>query len=165
MEARSQKRLSLDTNVLFDLADGRDFAHDFRETYQRKGYALVIGPMVVAELSFLRDHGDAEERRLSSLALAQLREWDIQVQPLAGVQLDLARRFAATLLEQGFLPPEETNDALILAEAAVAGIPLLVSSDQHLLAMDADVLREACTEAGLTPVFPASPRRLLRALR
>ena len=99
------------------------------------------------------------------LALARLHGWDIQVHPLAGVQRDLARRFAATLLERGLLPPEETNDALILAEAAVAGIPLLVSSDQHLLAIDADALREACTEADLTPVLPASPRRLLRALR
>lgn len=35
MEANPQKRLSLDTNVLFDLADEKDFAHDFRETYQR----------------------------------------------------------------------------------------------------------------------------------
>lgn len=42
MEASSRKRLSLDTNVLFDLADGKDFAHDFREAYQRKGYTLVI---------------------------------------------------------------------------------------------------------------------------
>ncbi len=54
MEASSRKRLSLDTNVLFDLADRKDFAHDFREAYQRKGYALVIPPTVVAELYFLR---------------------------------------------------------------------------------------------------------------
>ncbi len=42
MEADSQKRLSLDTNVLFDLADEKDFAHDFQETYQGKGYSLVL---------------------------------------------------------------------------------------------------------------------------
>ena len=50
MEVSFQRKLSLDTNVLFDLAEGRDFAHDFREGYQRKGYALSIPPTVVAEL-------------------------------------------------------------------------------------------------------------------
>jgi hypothetical protein len=29
---RIRKQLALDTNVLLDLADGADFAHDFRET-------------------------------------------------------------------------------------------------------------------------------------
>jgi hypothetical protein len=48
MEARSRKRLSLDTNVLFDLADWKDFAHDFRQACQGKGYTLVISPTVVA---------------------------------------------------------------------------------------------------------------------
>jgi predicted nucleic acid-binding protein len=54
MEARTQKQLALDTNVLFDLADGKDFAHDFREISRRKGYALLVSPTVVAELYFLQ---------------------------------------------------------------------------------------------------------------
>ena len=163
MEASSRKRLSLDTNVLFDLADGKDFAHDFRETYQRKGYALLISPMAVAELYFLRDHGDAEEQRLSSLSLAGLTTWDIQVFPLTHLQRDIARRFASAIIRQGLLPASELNDALILAEAAVAEIPLVVSSDQHLLGVDHDALRAACMEADLNPVFPVSPCRLTRA--
>lgn len=164
MEASSQKKLSLDTNVLFDLAEEKDFAHDFRETYQRKSYALVICPTVVAELFFLHGHGDDEEQRLASLALDRIVSWDIQVFPLAGVQLDIARRFAATIIARGLLPDAEINDARILAETAVAGIPLVVSSDHHLLDIEPDALREACTEADLLPVFPVSPRRLLRAI-
>src|SRR6266480_5586134 len=97
MEAGSPKKLSLDTNVLFILADGKDFAHDFRETYQRKGYALVICPTVVAELYFFHEHGDAEESRLASLTLQELASWDIQVFPLTGVQLEIARRFAGAI--------------------------------------------------------------------
>src|SRR5437660_11046640 len=93
MEAGSPRRLSLDTNVLFDLADEKDFAHDFRETYQCKGYALVVCPTVVAELYFLQEHGDAEEQRLASGALAGMGSWDIEVFPLTGVQLDIAWRF------------------------------------------------------------------------
>lgn len=164
MEASSRKKLSLDTNVLFDLAGGVDFAHDFRETYQRKGDILVICPTVVAELSFLRDEGDVEERRLAGRSLARLGEWDIQVFPLTHLQLDLARRLAAILGERRLLPAAEFNDAVIVAETSVAGIPLVVSSDHHLLDIDTDALRDACAEADLSPVSPVSPRRLLRAL-
>src|SRR6266436_487758 len=98
MEASSPRRLSLDTNVLFDLADEKDFAHDFRETYQHKGYALAICPTVVAELYFFHERGDPEEKRLASLALGKIASWDIQVFPLTGVQQHIAWRFAAEII-------------------------------------------------------------------
>ena|SRR5258708_26460869 len=165
MAAGSPRRLSLDTNVLFDLADQKDFAHDFRETYQRKGYALLICPTVVAELYFFHEHGVVEEQRLASLVIGGLASWDIQVFPLTGVQLDIAWRFAAVVIARGLLPETEINDARILAESSVAEIPLVITSDHHLLDIDPDVLRDACAEADLLPSFPASPRRLLRAVR
>lgn len=52
MEATSLKRLSLDTNVLFDLADKKDFAHDSREICQQKACALFISPTVAASEQF-----------------------------------------------------------------------------------------------------------------
>lgn len=51
MPARTQKKqLSLDANIVFDLAERKDFAHDFREVFQGKGYALVLPPTAVHEL-------------------------------------------------------------------------------------------------------------------
>src|SRR6266567_1217029 len=143
MEAISPRRLSLDTNVLFDLADQKDFAHDFRQTYQHKGYALVVCPTVVAELYFLQEHGDAEEQRLARVALVRMVPWDVRVFPLTGVQLVIAWRFAAAVIARGFLPETEINYARILAETSVAAIPLLVSSDRHLLDIDQDALNIA----------------------
>ena len=165
MEANSQKRLSLDTNVLFDLAAGRDFAHEFRETCQAKGYALVIAPTVVSELYFLRHEGDHDERSLASASLTKLSAWDIRPFVLTGIQADLADQFAHKLLQRDVLPEQELNDAAILAESAVAGIPVVVSSDKHLVDIDHDVLRDLCNDADLAPVFPLSPRRLIRPLR
>jgi hypothetical protein len=40
--AAQKRQLSLDANLVFDLAAGRDFAHDFREIFQRKGYAFEL---------------------------------------------------------------------------------------------------------------------------
>ncbi|HEX3989123.1 MAG TPA: hypothetical protein VHZ30_06805 [Verrucomicrobiae bacterium] len=38
------KHLSLDANFVFDLAAQKEFAHDFLEAFQKKGYALVLPP-------------------------------------------------------------------------------------------------------------------------
>ena len=157
MEAGSLRRLSLDTNILFDLADEKDFAHDFRETYQAKAYALVICPTVVAELYFFHEYGRAEERRLASITLGRVASWDIQAFALTGVQLDIAWKFANSILSRNLLPECEINDARILGESSVAGIALVVSSDRHLVDMDQDVLRAAFAEADLPPSFPNEP--------
>lgn len=51
---------------------------------------------------------------------------------LTDLQATIARSIADKLLEQGIIPPAERNDALILAEAAVPGCQVLISSDNHL---------------------------------
>jgi hypothetical protein len=51
------------------------------------------------------------------------------------------------------------------AEASLAEIPLLVTSDEHLLTIDEDALRMAFGEADLSLVHPVHPKRLLRVLR
>ncbi len=62
-------------------------------------------------------------------------------------------------------PEEEVNDGLILAETSLADIPLLITSDRHLLGADEETLLLAFHDADLPPVHPVHPRRLLRALR
>src|SRR2546427_4952646 len=44
------------------------------------------------------------------------------------------------LQHQGLIPVDEFNDGLILAETSLAEIPLLVTSDKHLLEIDEDRL-------------------------
>lgn len=63
------------------------------------------------------------------------------------------------------IPDEEWDDGLILAETSLGNIPLLVSSDKHLLDIDEDALLLAFNEADLLPVHPVHPKRLLKALR
>ena len=69
------------------------------------------------------------------------------------------------LLRQRLIPEDEFNDGLILAETSLAKIPLLVTSDKHLLDMDEDALLLAFNEADLAPVHPVHPKNLLRAMR
>jgi hypothetical protein len=39
-----KKEFALDSNILFDLAAEKDFAHAFREGYQERGYSLRVPP-------------------------------------------------------------------------------------------------------------------------
>ena len=57
------------------------------------------------------------------------------------------------------LPGEEFNNALILAETSLAGIPLRVTSDKHLLDLAAEALALALNDADLPPVHPVHPKR------
>jgi len=52
--------LALDTNLLFDLAADKDFAHTFREVYQERGYSLVVPPMPKAIQRSVSENGDCQ---------------------------------------------------------------------------------------------------------
>jgi hypothetical protein len=160
--AAQKRQLSLDTNLLFDLAGDEDFAHDFRETFQGKGYALVVPPTAVHELHVIFTDGDSEaERELARTALTHLRQWGIRPFDLDAAAEAVCEQFVRGLLRKRLIPEGEFNDGLILAESSLADIPLLVTSDKHLLDIDEDALLLAFNEAELPPVHPVHPKRLL----
>jgi hypothetical protein len=164
--AVQKKQLSLDANVVLDLAADKDFAHDFREIFQSKGYALVLPPTAVHELHLIFTHGEsAAVRELAQTALESLIEWGIRPFDLDSTAEAIGEQFVRGLLRQGLIPETEFNDGLILAETSLEGIPMLVTSDKHLLDIDGDALLLAFNEADLLPVHPVHPKRLLRVLR
>lgn len=164
MEGRSKKPLALDTNVLLDLADGSEVAHDFRETFIRKGYSPVVPPTAMFELALHHASGDARRRHLASVALSKLGVWRIVPLSVGEVDEAIAERFALRLIELGLLPEEEFSDGLILAEAALARISIAVSSDKHLLDIEPEELRAALDAADLAHVAVMHPHKLLRAV-
>ena len=166
MALTPRKQLSLDANLIFDLAEGKDFAHDFREEFQSRGYRLLLPPTVRHELhTIYTDGASPTDRELARSALVILRSWGIQPFDLDSTAEAIARRFTRDLLDRRLLPEEEFNDGLILAESSMAEIPLLVTSDKHLLDIDEDALLLAFNEADLSAVRPVHPKRLLRAMR
>jgi len=165
MAASPKKSLALDTNLLLDLAGEKDFAHEFKEEFFRRNYSLFVPPTVVAELAFFASMEDAPQREIARVALEKIGIWKCQPFTLPSTQLAIAMRFATRLMDSALIPETEQNDGKILAQTSLAGIPMLVTSDKHLLDIDADALRLAFNEADLLPVSPAHPKNLLRALR
>jgi hypothetical protein len=84
---------------------------------------------------------------------------------LSSTQLSIAIRFATRLIDSSLIPETEQNDGKILAQTSLAKIPLLVTSDKHLLDVDEYALLLAFNDADLLPVHPSHPKRLLKALR
>ena len=164
MAAGPKKSLALDANVLLDLAEEKDFAHEFREAFATRGYSFLIPPTVIAELDLLATLGTAPQRRLADISLGKITTWGCRPFTLSSTDLAIAARFAARLLDSRLILETELNDGKILAQASLAGIPLLVTSDKHLLDIGEDALLLAFNEADLPPVHPAHPRRLMRAV-
>jgi hypothetical protein len=164
--AAQKKQLSLDANFIFDLAGEEDFAYDLLETSQSKGYALVLPPTAAHEIHLIFTQGDSQvEAELARTALTQLKQWGIRPFDLDSVAEAVCERFVRGLLQQRLIPEDEFNDGLILAETSMEQIPLLVTSDKHLLDIDEDTLLLTFNAADLSPVHPVHPRRLLRAWR
>jgi hypothetical protein len=150
---------------LLDLAGGRDFAHEFREEFASRGYSLLVPPTVVAELAFFSSRRDAPQQKLANLALEKMGIWKCRPFKLSSTQLAIALRFAARLIEFSIIPEAEQNDGKILAQTSLEKIPLLVTSDRHLLDLDEESLLLAFNDADLLPVHSSHPKRLLLALR
>jgi len=165
MAAAPKKSLALDTNLLLDLARDEDFAHEFREEFSARGYGFLVPPTVVAELTFFASIKDIPQQDSANIALEELALWRCQPFTLSSTQLAIANRFAARLIERSLIPENEANDGKILGQTSLAEIPLLVTSDKHLLDVDEEALLLAFGAADLIPVHPSHPKRLLRALR
>ena len=165
MAASPKELLALDTNLLLDLAGEKDFAHAFKEEFSRRGYSLLVPPTVVAELAFFASLRNAPQREIASVALEKIGVWKCQPFTLSSTHLAIAFRFAARLMDASLIPESEQNDGKILAQTSLAKIPLLVTSDKHLLDVDEDALLLAFNDADLLPVHPVHPKRLLKALR
>src|ERR1035437_2950601 len=140
MVASAKKSLALDTNLLLDLAEDKDFAHEFKEEFFRRNYSLFVPPTVVAELAFFASLPDAPQRKIARVALEKIGVWKCQPFTLSSTQLAIAIRFATRLMESSLIPETEQNDGKILAQTSLAEIPLLVTSDKHLLNIDEDAL-------------------------
>ncbi len=137
----TRKRLALDTNIPLDLAAGEDFAHDFIEVFREKGYALSVPPTVVQELTLLAFGNSSAKQEKALKALQQLRQWGIEPYDLKSVGHGITEQFARRLIQKRLLPEEEFNDGLILAETALAHIPILATSDKHLLDIEESELK------------------------
>jgi rRNA-processing protein FCF1 len=159
-------RLAVDTNVLLDLADGVEAVVDAFDLLDQRlpEKDVVVLPSVLDELAFLCDSGDTERVRQSALNAIGLMQQQDRFRPLLQLATppDLATKLAREVRRRELVPEEEVHDSLILAEAALLGCALLLTSDEHLCGVDHERLTLTLHPFELVAPVIASPREIVR---
>jgi predicted nucleic acid-binding protein len=161
----AKRQLAFDTNFLFDFGAKAEFALNLHEELLNRGYDLLIPPTVVVELSVLSEEGTTAQRKTASIVFETLHATKFLPLVLSDGNLEIAEQFRRKMSKLRLIPDEEWNDGLILAEAALGGVPLLATSDEDLLGIDDVELQLALAESGIPAVHAVHPKLLLRAFR
>ena len=123
---------------------------------------MLVTDSTLDELDHFADTPSFGKQALALKALSIMTASGIQPTLLTDRQNAIARLIAHKLLEQGIIPPRERNDAFILAEAAVLGCQLLVSSDSHLRDADRARLERVLLSCGVSAVVVRKPDEIVR---
>jgi predicted nucleic acid-binding protein len=156
--------IAVDANVLFDLADGLDDVVDAVSVIRERlrDTRFLIPPTVQHELANWAVRGDAQRRESARKAIRLSQSWGMVPANLIAVRHGIAERIAERIRERGLMPDEEINDSLVLAESALLGCSMLLTSDEHLRGIDFERLTlELQTFDVAAPVI-ATPREIVR---
>src|SRR5205814_311599 len=97
----------------------------------------IVPPTALHETALNATRGTSARKREAALAaLARLRsDWNFEPVNLVPVGHGIVEHIADTLRERGLIPAAERNDSFVLAEAALLGCRVLLTSDEHLRAI------------------------------
>lgn len=159
-------RLAVDTNVLLDIANGLDDVLDAAAVIADRltDTEQLVTPSVLEELAFLSDSGKTPQVRESARkAIRLLREKNC-FRPLLELPFgeERAGELAKEFRRRQLLPDAEVHDSLILAEAVLLDCHLLLTSDEHLRAIDHQQLTWLLNAEDLTAPVIATPREIVR---
>lgn len=105
MATKPKKRFALDANILFDLAEERDYAHTLREMLQELGAVLEVPPTVIQELVFAAHTIAGNQGKTALVALQSMRAWNLVPIKLLPVEHGIAKSFQATIECLTFVVP------------------------------------------------------------
>ena len=163
--APSPPLIAVDTNVLIDLAAGSEVIVDCLATIRRRlpESPIFVLPTVTIELAGAAFRAaDPKVRALATKALRQLRQpWGFIPLTCLPVGNGIVEETARKLRAAGLLPEEEVHGSFIVAEAALANVNILLSSDGHLLGVKAGDLRQILDRCDLAHTMIVSPRKIV----
>lgn len=156
--------VAVDANVLFDLADGLDDVVDavFAIRERLCDARFLIPPTVQHELANWVLKGEGQKREAARRAIRLGQSWRFVPVNLIPVSHGIAERIAERLRGQGLIPDDEVNDSLVLAESALLGCSLLLTSDEHLRSIGFERLMLEMQAFDATAPIIATPREIVR---
>lgn len=127
--------IAVDTNVLLDHAlDDSDVLDAISTLRKRLGNPrFIVPPTALEELGYQAAYGGKEASETAVIALECMLEWGYEPVNMVAVGKGITEQIGFKLRSSGILPDEEVNDGYIIAESALLGCTLLLSSDSHLV--------------------------------
>jgi predicted nucleic acid-binding protein len=156
--------VAVDTNVLFDLANGLDEVVDAVSVIRARlrDTRFLIPPTVQHELANRAFRGENPTQEVARKAIALAQSWRIIPVNLIAVRHGIAERIAHRIREQGLMPSEEVNDSLILAESSLLECSMLLTADEHLCGIDFEHLMLELQAFDVVAPVIARPREIVR---
>ena len=162
---RRSPLIAVDSNVLLDRANDDELVQDAIETVRRRirGAKFIVTPTVIEEIALKAERGEKPlDRRLAKRVLARLiAPWGFAPMSFIPVGRGIVVEIARRLRSEGIIPEQEVNDSLIVAEAALAGATLLLSSDAHVKDIEYVRLKFALDSADVDTPLIASPWKVV----
>lgn len=123
----------------------------------------MVLPTVIQELTYIAREGDTpREQRDARQALRGIRTWSFHPINFIPTGHAITESIAGKIRAAGLLPVQEVNDSLFVAEAALAGCVLIMSSDRHISDIEQALLNRLLREADVAAVVISSPRKIMQ---
>ena len=161
--SRSQL-VAVDANVLFDLVIGTEDVVDAVSLIRQRirNTRFVIPPTVQQELANWASQTDAPDKRAAAYQAIRFAH-SAQIVPTDPITYssNFANQVAKRVRDLGLIPETEIHDSLIIVECALLGCSLLLTSDEHLRAIDFERLAFELQRFDISPPLIATPREIV----
>ena len=157
--------IAADSNVPLDLADENEASMDAMDTIRsRLPHArVIVSPSVFQELVHVARMDPVQHRRrLGIRALRELKRRGFELLQIVPVGQGIVESVARRIRAADLLPEEEVHDSLILADAALLGCAVLLSSDAHLRGIDHERLTWELNACDVAVPIIATPQEIVR---
>jgi hypothetical protein len=158
------RAIAVDTNVLLDLVQGVEVVIDCLEIIAKRipNSRIIVLPTVILELQKWAKSGDPKEQGIAVMALSSiLKPWGFVPVNFIPVGHGIVEQIGRKIRASGLIPEEEIHDSFIVAEAALYGATMLVSSDGHIKDIDQTMLRIELNASDVDCPVIASPWKIV----
>jgi predicted nucleic-acid-binding protein len=156
--------IAVDTNILFDLVQEVEVVIDCLETIAKRipNSSIIVLPTVILELRKRAKSGDLKEQAIAAKALSNiLNPWGFVPVNCIPVGHGIVEQIGRKIRVCGLIPDEEIHDSFIVAEAALYGATMLVSSDAHIKDIDQKILKIELDASDVHCPLIASPWKIV----
>ena len=158
--------IAVDTNFLFDLVQENEAVVDCLDTIRRRipNPSIIVLPTVIIELRKWAKSGDAAQKAIATKAISSiLTPWRFVPVNCIPVGHGIVEQIGRRIRSKGLIPEEEIHDSFIVAEAALYGATILVSSDGHIKDIDQKMLKIELDSSDVPCPLIASPWKIVNA--